>query len=153
MRNSVLPRVLIPLYLLVVGCTGPPGISGQSGGSLNVAQAANLAQTTQLEIAERAKAPQTGFTPRLTITDKPTISQLVAALDKNLPWGPLARCLGQFRLSFRLASGQVQEFEYFCEGAANPGASFLRGSQPFWQGQQVQPPAEFEQSIQRLLSK
>lgn len=139
---------LLVTALLVAGCMVVLAACGQPSGRINVVQVADLAQTTQLEIAELVTEPQMDYVHRLTITDASSIHQLTTALDRDLPLGPRARCLGQFRLRFYLATGQVQEFEYYCEG----GVSFLRGGQTFWRGQQVEPPAEFDQLIQHLLT-
>jgi len=127
--------------LAAAGCQG-------TAGQVNVVRAANLTQATQLTIAEQVSPGQTNYAPRLTVADEPTIRQLVSLLDRGLSLGPIARCLWQFRLRFSLATGGAQEFEYFCEG----GASFLRGDQAFWQGQQVTPPAQFDDLLRGLLA-
>jgi len=153
LHNHVLHRGFLALgrlaaALLVAGCILTLAACGQPSGQINVVQSTDLAQTTQIEIAEMVTEPQTDYKHRLTITDTSSIHEVVMALDRDLPLGPRARCQGQFRLRFHLATNQVQEFEYYCEG----GVSFLRGGQAFWQGQQVEPPAEFDQLIQRLLA-
>ena len=70
----------------------------------------------------------------LTVSDPSVLGRLTAALDADLPLGPLVDCLARYRLSFVLATGEVQVLDYYCEG----GTSFLRGEQAFWSGQQVQ---------------
>lgn len=127
------------MFMLLVAACVPAGV--------NVTRVANLAQTTQLDIADLATAPQAVGTPLFSTTDATTIQQVVRLLDTTLPLGPMAECLGQYQLSFHLSSGEVQQFEYFCRG----GASFLRGDQAFWSNQQVQPPAAFDDLIKALL--
>ncbi|MBM4460598.1 MAG: hypothetical protein FJ011_23035 [Chloroflexi bacterium] len=140
------PGVAITLLALgsLLAAAGCQGTAGQ----INVMAAADLSKATQLTIAEQVSPGQTNYAPRLTITNEPTIRQLVNLLDRGLSLGPNARCQGQFRLRFSLATGGMQEFEYFCES----GASFLRGDQAFWQGQQVTPPAQFDDVIRGLLA-
>jgi hypothetical protein len=117
-------------------------------GGIDVAREARLASTTAIEISEQANKPGMDRLRQGAVTDPATIDQLVKSLDRRLPLGPLTECLPQYRLRFRLADGTTEEFGYFCEG----GASFLGGSQPFWKSQQIQPPAEFDALMQRVVA-
>jgi hypothetical protein len=135
---SWLARVLCAIVL--VACAA-------RSSQVNVVRSAGLAETTSLEIAELVTEPNTDYVDRLTVTDADTLLELVGTLDKDLPLGPRARCLGQYRLRFHLQSGQVEEFEYFCQEAP-----FLRGSQAFWAEKQVEPPAEFVTALRDLLA-
>jgi hypothetical protein len=117
-------------------------------GGINVVREAGLASTTAVEISEQANRPGMGALRQGAITDPATIEQLVVALDRRLPLGPLAQCPPEYRLRFRLSDGRTEEFDYFCEG----GASFLRGSQPFWKQQGVRPSVEFDALMQRLVA-
>ena len=119
-----------------------------SAAGVNVVKETYLDQTTALEIAERRDEQAGAFQPLITLADEVSIRQVVSLLDKRLPLGPRARCLGRYRLRFQLEPGQVIEFEYYCQ----EGPSFLRGGQAFWQGQQIEPPAEFDELVQRLLT-
>jgi hypothetical protein len=138
----------LALALLVAG--GLTGLAGCHPGfdGINIAREANLAATTAVEISEQANKPGMDRLRQGTITDPATIAQLVKALDRRLPLGPLAECLPRYRLRFRLADGRAEDLDYFCEG----GASFLRGSQSFWKQQEIQPPAEFDELMQRVVA-
>ena len=83
------------------------------------------------------------------ITDPKVIDQIVAALDRELPLGPLARCSTAHMLRFHLDDGTVQSIGYGCD-PENP--STLRGGQSFWGGQQVEAPGEFNELLQTQLA-
>jgi hypothetical protein len=117
-------------------------------GGINVAREAGLASTVAVEISEQVNKPDMDRLRQGIITDPATIEQMVKALDRRLPLGPLSECLAQYRLRFRLADGRVEDLDYFCEGSA----SFLRGSQPFWKQQEIRPPAEFDALMQRIVA-
>jgi hypothetical protein len=134
------------LALLLAGSAMGLAACQTSLRGINVAREAGLASATTIEILESAAESPTDFVLRTTIGDPGTIQEVVKELDRRMPLGPPAVCLPQYRLRFRLSDGRVEEFDYFCEG----GTSFLRGSQPFWKMQQVQPPAEFDLLVRRL---
>jgi len=138
--------VLLAIGLLLIWATGIGGCVS-SRRTINVSKQAGLAQVSRLEIAELVLEPNTHYEHRLTVTDSSVLGRLAAALDADLPLGPLAECLAQYRLSFALATGEVQVLDYYCKD----GTSFLRGAQAFWSGQQVQPPAEFDAAMSDLL--
>jgi hypothetical protein len=132
--------LLLSCAIGVCGCASSPR-------TVNVSEQARLAQASRLEIAELVAGPELHYVHRLTVTDPSVLSRLNVALGADLPLGPLAECLAQYRLSFVLATGEMQPLDYYCEG----GTSFLRGTQAFWSGQQVQPPAEFDAVLSNLL--
>ena len=117
-------------------------------GGINVVREAGLASTVAVEISEQANKPGMDRLRQGTITDPAMIGQMVKALDQRLRLGPLAQCVPDYRLRFRLADGRAEEFDYFCEG----GVSFLRGSQPFWKQQEIRPPAEFDELMRRAVA-
>lgn len=137
---------LLVLGLLLIWAIGIGGCVS-SRRTINVSKQAGLAQVSRLEIAELVTEPQAHYEPRLTVSDPAVLSRLTVALDTDLPLGPLAECLAQYRLSFTLATGEVRALDYYCKD----GTSFLRGAQAFWSGQQVQPPAEFDAAVSNLL--
>ena len=125
---GLLCRWVVPLLIaagpvLLAGC-------GAGQGGLNVARVAKLSGAVRLEILERDESSLTSYASRGDVAEQAAIQKAAALLDKPLPLGPRARCLGQYQLRFHLADGKVQEFEYFCQD----GTSFLRGDQSFWQG-------------------
>jgi hypothetical protein len=137
---------VLALGLLLIGAMAVAGcVSG--GRTVNVSKQAGLAQVSQMEIAELVIEPRADYEHRLTVTDPSILNRLTTALDADLPLGPLAECMAKYRLSFALATGEEQAFDYYCEG----GASFLRGAQAFWSEQQVQPPADFDAAMSELL--
>jgi hypothetical protein len=115
--------------------------------TVNVSRQAGLAEASRLEIAELASEPEGHYEPRLTISDPSVLGRLAAALDTNLPLLPLLDCPAEYRLSFGLRTGEVQEFNYYCL----EGPSFLHGAQGFWSGQGVQPPDQFDAAMSDLL--
>ena len=137
---------LLALGLLLI-CS--IGISGcvLSRRTINVSKLAGLAQVSRLEIAELVMEPEAHYEHRLTVTDPSVLRRLTVALDTDLPRVPLLDCPAEYRLSFVLATGEVQEFGYYCEESP----SFLHGAQAFWSGQQVEPPAEFDAAMSDLL--
>lgn len=141
------PLTLLLAVGLIFGCVNGVGGCASLSRAINVTRQANLAQATQLEIAELVIEPQAHYEHRLTVSDPSVLGRLTVALDANLPLGPLAECLAQYRLSFALATGEVQTFDYYCKD----GTSFLRGAQAFWSGQQVQPPAAFDAAMSDVL--
>ena len=142
---GLLCRWVVPLLIaagpvLLAGC-------GAGQGGLNVAREAKLSGAVRLEIRERDESSLTSYATRGDVAEQAAIQKAAALLDKPLPLGPLAQCLGQYQLRFHLADGKVQEFEYFCQD----GTSFLRGDQPFWQGMEIEPPAEFDRAVRALM--
>ena len=143
---GLLCRWVVPLLIaagpvLLAGC-------GAGQGGLNVARVAKLSGAVRLEIRERDESSLTSYATRGDVAEQEAIQKAATLLDRPLPLGPRARCLGQYQLRFHFADGKVQEFEYFCQD----GTSFLRGDQSFWQGKQIEPSAEFDQAIRSLLA-
>ena len=137
----VVPLLIAAGPLLLAGC-------GAGQGGLNVAREAKLSGAVRLEIRERDESSLTSYATRGDVAEQAAIQKAATLLDRPLPLGPRARCLGQYQLRFHFADGKVQEFEYFCQD----GTSFLRGDQSFWQGKQIEPSAEFDQAIRSLLA-
>jgi hypothetical protein len=115
---------------------------------INVVRETGLATTTRIEILKSTSDAPTDFVLMTAISDSATIQELVKDLNRRSMLGPPAACLPQYRLRFRLADGQVEEFDYYCED----GTSFLRGSQLFWHMQEIQPPTEFDLLMARLVA-
>jgi hypothetical protein len=118
-------------------------------GGINVVREAGLASTVAVEISERANKPEMERLRRGTITDPATIEQLVKALDRRLPLGPLADCLPDYRLRFRLVDGRAEDFDYLC----GDGASYLGGHKPFWRMQSIRPSTEFDALMERAAAE
>ena len=106
---------------------------------VNPVEAAQLTGTTSVEILQLdldSDSPTSGeYIVRLAIDDPDLVTRLLEALDTNLRVAPKLACIPEYTLRFQRADGSAEEFGYSCSGA-----SFLRGSQEFWQGQDFQPP-------------
>jgi hypothetical protein len=137
------------LALLLATGVAPLAACQTGLGGINVVREAGLASTVAVEISERANKPEMERLRQGTITDPETIEQLVKALDRRLPLGPLADCRPDYRLRFRLADGRAEDFDYLC----GDRASYLGGSQPFWKLQAIQPPTEFDALMQRAAAE
>jgi putative hemolysin len=113
---------------------------------INVVALAGLATTIQIEILE-LDASSGAYVHRAVVGQPPSVAQAVGALDVNLEPIPRARRPAQYVLRFVLRDGSAQELGYTAEQA-----SFLRGDQDFWQGQDVEPPTQFDALIQEWLA-
>ncbi len=87
------------------------------------------------------------YIDRLTLTEPQLLNEIVTALDTDLRVAPKVACIPEYQLHFHLADGTVQELEYSCGGA-----TFLRGKQDFWQGEDFFPPEQFDALIQAQLA-
>ena len=113
---------------------------------INVVTLAGLANTIQVEILE-LDAISGSYVHRAVVGQPSFVAQAVSALNVNLVLIPRVRRPAQYVLRFMLRDGSVQEFGYTAEQT-----SFLRGDQDFWQGQDVEPPAQFGALIQEWLA-
>jgi hypothetical protein len=126
-----------------------PTIAAPAG--LNPVALGGLAGATRIDVLAFDSAPaggaQPGYVQRLAITDSNTVQQVLATLNADLKPLPKAACIPEYELSFQLAGGAVQKLGFSCQGA-----SFLRGDQPAWRDQDVQPPAAFDALMRDLLA-
>ena len=110
---------------------------------VNPVEEAGLAGTTQIDILEldldSNSATHGEYVARVTIVEPELVNQMVAALDTDLVVAPKLSCIPEYTLRFQKEVGNVQEFGYSCGGA-----SFLRGEQAFWQGQDFFPAEAFD---------
>ena len=156
-RNTLLLslRLFIPLVLLwLVGCTPTPASSPSSDGvttanrsdpatTINLAQAANLATATQIEI--RTWEEESGaYQPTTTITDPTVITTLTAPLDQELPLQPALFCTAQYELIFQVAEGKTLTFHFACAG--EEGAYLQEGETPL-QDRSIEAPAAFHELL------
>jgi hypothetical protein len=115
--------------------------------SINLVAAADLGQTTQIDLIRREDQNETS-TSRLELlfvfTDEDTIHSLVSSLDTDLDLSLRAGCPSHYLLVFHLADGRWYEFDYACE-LASP--SYLRGGQEFWHGLDIIVPDSFNRLI------
>ena len=85
--------------------------------------------------------------PWMTITDPQMLDELLDALDTNLQVTLKLACIPEYELHFHLRDGTVQTFGYSCHGA-----SFIRGEQGFWAGEDYAPPEQFDALIKEQLA-
>lgn len=150
MKHNILSPSQLHLGLLLllwlVGCTPvsvPPPSSADSAKTINLAQAANLATTMQVEI--RMFDEVSGdYQPTTTITDPTVIATLIAPLDQELLLQPALFCTAQYELIFQVADGQALTFNYGC--VAEEGG-FLQGGETPLQDQAIEPPAAFQEAL------
>jgi hypothetical protein len=84
---------------------------------------------------------------RMAITDPQILDQLLDTLDTNLQVTLKVACIPKYELHFHLRDGAVQTFGYSCHGA-----SFIRGDQDFWEGEDYTPPEQFDALIEEQLA-
>ena len=143
----VLIAYVLSACVPIVPGEGKPQIDLPSG-SVNVAQAANLTQTTEIDIGVFDTTAATPYPSAATVSDPAVIAEIVGLLDQEVPVGPAATCMEAYRLRFRLADGVVQEFDYFCE----PDGSILSNdSVSELKGKSVQAPAELAVIIRKQI--
>lgn len=133
-RASVL--VVAAAVLLLAGAR-ILAASASEGGTLNVVTAAGLRETKSIAIDERAN--DGSYKSATIITDIGVVTKIVATLDIPPPLRRRVQCLERYRLRFTLRDGSTQTFGYSCDASGN----FLRGTQAFWQFQDVSPPLDF----------
>ena len=123
--------------------------------TLNVVEAANLAETVQIDVLapqtssvdpDASREPrQPGMEVVLTITDPDDIRALVSPLDAALPLEPPLRCPALYELQFHLKGGDVQAFQV--------GVCNLYGPQDYWRGLTIRPPEDFANKFSDLLKE
>ena len=118
---------------------------------VNLAKEMGLSVITKVEVVEFDLASDSAtrgqYIDRLTITEPQVLNEIVTALDTDLRVAPKVACIPEYQLLFHLADGTVQELEYSCGGA-----TFLRGKQDLWQGEDFFPPEQFDALIQAQLA-
>jgi putative hemolysin len=123
--------------------------------TLNVVEAAGLAETVQIDVLapktssvdpDASREPrQPGMEVVLTITDPEDIRALVSPLDTALPLEPPLRCPALYELQFHLKNGDVQAFQV--------GVCNLYGPQNYWRGLTIRPPDDFANKFSALLKE
>ena len=120
------------------------------GEQINPVEQASLRDTVKIEVMEFDPDRAEGTSPYvqlLTITDTQILDQLLAALDANLQLALKVECIPEYELHFHLQDDTVQEFGYSCHGA-----TFIRGEQGFWEGEDHDPPERFDALVQEQLA-
>ncbi len=139
-------RLGLLLLLILAGCTAtsvPMPSSSDPTKSINLAQAANLDTTTQVEIRTLDEASGT-YLPTTTITDPTVISTLTAPLDQTLPLQPALFCTAQYEVIFQVADGKALTFNYDC---GDEEGGFLQGGNTPLQDEAIEPPVAFQEAF------
>jgi hypothetical protein len=142
-RSHAKALVIIVAAVLMNGCAAV-GLRGT-----NPVVEAGLRDTVRVEVLELNTwdpGPEP-YVHRLDITDPEAINGLIDALDAGLTVALKLGCIPEYQLRFHLKDGAAQSFGYSCHGA-----SFLRGEQDFWEGEDYSPPVQFEEALGELLS-
>jgi hypothetical protein len=96
---------------------------------------------------DRSGSENNPYVHRLTVTDTQTLHLFVDALDTDLQLALKVQCIPEYELFFHLQDGTVHKLGYSCGGA-----SFIRGEQDFWEGQDYRPPKRFDTLIEEQLA-
>ena len=130
--------LVMALALALVSCIVPPPNSAQEPvDSVNIAQQANLHQTSKLEILALTANSIGDYTLVAQVDDPALITKIVTTLDQGLPLLPALRCIDHYRLRFILADGIIHEFGYLCQD----DHAYLQGGPGFLEGHAVEPPS------------
>ena len=120
------------------------------GERINPVEQANLRDTVKIEVMEfdpDSAETASPYVQLLSITDTQTLDQFLDALDTNLQVALKVGCIPEYELHFHLQDGTVQAFGYSCYGA-----TFIRGEQNFWEGEDFEPPQPFDVLIEAQLA-
>ena len=143
-RAPVKPLFLVLGTLIVGACAVTPGQR------INPVEQASLRDAVKIEVMAFDPDRGEGISPYvqlLTISDTQILDQLLDALDANLQVTLKVQCIPEYELHFHLHDGTVQEFGYSCHGA-----TFIRGEQGFWEGEDYDPPERFDALLQARLA-
>jgi hypothetical protein len=135
---------------LVLGILIMSACAVTQGDRINPVEQANLRDTVKIEVMAFDPDRAEGTSPYvqlLTITDTETLAQLLDALDTDLQVALKVECIPEYELHFHLQDGTVHPFGYSCYGA-----SFIRGKQTFWQGEDYYPAERFDTLLQEQLA-
>jgi hypothetical protein len=157
----VLLLLLVVVALHLAACTYTLDDTGDDAGalhgmqvpapteSINVADAAGLNGTTEVQIFEQAETAIDMEIYLGAITEPDVLESLVVALDVDRPMIAQQECARRYRLVFQLADGSELELSYACQ-LASP--SYLGGSQTFWHERAVIAPDRFNELMAEQLS-
>jgi hypothetical protein len=142
-------RISVVSLFLVLGNLIMSACAVTRGERVNPVEQANLRDTVKIEVLELNtwEPADEPYVHQLTISDSGILDGLIDALDTNLPVALKVACIPEYELRFHLADGTLQTFGYSCYGA-----SFIRGKQTFWQGEDYYPAERFDTLLQEQLA-
>jgi len=125
--------------------------------SINVAEEARLASAVEIEISQvhissssedGIGVAQVSVEHLLRIPDANTLGELVAILDTTLDLVPQIQCVPEYQLRFKLSDGTLYDLSFGC---GREGSPVMRGTQRFWRGMDVVPPAMFSALLEEQM--
>ncbi len=143
-------RIPVMSLLLILGAVIVSACTLAQGARINPVEQASLRDTVKIEVMEFDPDRAEGASPYvqlLTITDTQVLDPLLDALDTNLRVALKVACIPEYELYFHLQDGTVHEFGYSCHGA-----TFIRGKQGFLEGEDYDPPKQFNALLQEQLA-
>jgi hypothetical protein len=143
-------RIPAMSLFLVLGTLIMSACAVTPGQRINPVEQASLRDTVKIEVMEFDPDRAEGTSPYvqlLTITDTQILDQLLDVLDTNIEVTLKVECIPEYELHFHLQDDTVQEFGYSCHGA-----TFIRGAQGFWEGEDYYPLARFDRLLQEQLA-
>jgi len=154
MGQEMKSRMLVVALVLVLGILSTNACAPTQGKRINPVERAGLRETVKIEVMQmqwdtwRVEG-ESPYAHRLTITDTQVLDQLLDAMDTSFQsLAPIKiECIPEYELHFYLQDGTVQEFGYSCDGA-----TFIRGEQNFWEGEDFEPPQPFDALIEAQLA-
>jgi hypothetical protein len=142
-------RTPVTIWILALGVLILSACASTQAKRVNPVEQAGLRDTVKIDVMEfnSWNAESWPYIHRMTITDSPMLGRLLDALDTNLQVTLKLACIPEYELHFHLRDGTVQTFGYSCHGA-----SFIRGEQGFWEGEDYDPPEQFDGLIEEQLA-
>ena len=145
--------IYLQLFLLFVlfftaSCTIPE-VPSSSADEVNIVEAANLRETTQIGITQLSTDNSGTYEPVATINDPAEIAQIIETMDTPTALGPVPTCMHQYKITFQLGDQTAHEFGYFCAD----GSAFLIGGPPLEEGYAMTAPITFQIMMEDLVSQ
>jgi putative hemolysin len=145
-QEAAAPVLFVALLNSHLGLSQEP-VPGQA---LNIVAQAALAGTQHIEVLVQTHQESGGISeaaiqPLADINDPALVDVIVSSLDGEMALGPRAGCLANVILIFHRADGSTYQMGYGCE---LEDATFLRGEEEYWQGQDLMAPPGFRELIQ-----
>jgi hypothetical protein len=129
------------------------GNADHGASTINLAQAANLTATTQIEV-HLLDEQSADYKLATTIDDPLILSALVSEMDQVLLLQPALFCMAQAELFFQLTTGEELTFSYGCVAEDSGGeGSYLQGGDTPLQDQAIEPPVAFQDLLSPYIER
>lgn len=142
-------RTPITILILALGVLILNACASTLAKRVNPVEQVGLRDTFKIDVMElnTENVESEPYIHRMTITDPQILDQLLNTLDTNLRVTLKLACIPEYELHFHIRDGSMQTFGYSCHGA-----SFIRGQQDFWRGEDYAPPEQFDVLIEEQLA-